>query len=197
MRGIGSVLAVVVLAGCAGSSKLGTTSAAADVGPRGGEMTVDETVLTLPLGALSSVVHLTLDRIPMCAYPLSESAQPAADCSGDSTGFGAFGETAYFVGSPGVVSVNPIALGPDSVSFGMPASLELSTADELLTSTAVVPDPSRLDRLRIATVSNGRWQAVPGSAFDAQAQVVRGRVTAGGRYGIAQICADGTIGTCP
>jgi hypothetical protein len=173
--------------------------AACGVGSLGGEVTAVDAVLDVPEGALDSFVSLTLEQIPACAYPISLSLQQSQTetCSGDAAGFGTVAGKVDFVGSPGVVSINPYALNPSDVSFAAPATLELSTKDMLLSSTAVVPDPTRLDRLRIGTVVNGRWVAVSGSVFDAQAQVVRGQVTAGGRYAITQICADGTIGSCP
>jgi hypothetical protein len=186
-----------LLAAC-GVADSRETSSASDVGSLGGEVAFDEAVLRVPPGALNSVVSLTLERIPMCAYPISLSAQASqqADCSGDSAGFGIVAGTVDFVGSPGVVSVNPYAVSPSDVSFARPAFIELSTKNYLLSSPGLVPDPSRPDRLRIGTVVNGRWEAVPGSSFDAQAQVVRGTVAGGGHYAITQICADGSIGDC-
>jgi hypothetical protein len=102
-----------------------------------------------------------------------------------------------FMGSPGVVGLNPCVLDPSSVVFSVLATLELSTKNLLLSSPDVVPDPARLDRLRLGVELNGQWAAVSGSEFDAQAQVVRGTVASGGRYTIVQICSDGTVGRCP
>jgi hypothetical protein len=198
MRVIESIVVVAVLAGC-GVADSRRESIQVDVGSLGGEMSVNQAVLRVPAGALSSVVSLTLKRIPGgCLFATSQSSQPSqpTDCSGDTAGFRTVDGTVVFMGSPGVVGVNPYALSPRDVSFATPASIELSTKDYLLSAPSVVPDPSRLDRLRLGAVVNGRWEAVPGSSFDPQAEVVRGTVAGGGRYAITQICADGTIGDC-
>jgi hypothetical protein len=182
---------VVAFAGC-GSGRLPET-VRGSVSPLGGRLSVDDAELAVPPGSLASVVDVTFERIPICASSL-ESQEPG--CSADATGFTTVAGNLAFVGSPGVFEMNPYALSPSDLAFSPPASLELTTKDIFLGTGGLARDPSRLDLLRLCTVASGRWVAVPGSAYDAEAQVVRGSVIGGGRYAITQICADGTIGNC-